>query len=124
MAYHSTEKRQEAPQPSIFTKLVEPKLSPVGGQFSKMYRHQSFAEERRSGKGHRAYFLRRLKWYRKRLPHSSIEQDHELVILGARQRHSLLMNTMRGRGPDLCSPYPPVLWQAIDNRPRGQNVGH
>jgi hypothetical protein len=93
-------------------------------QFSKADVHQWLGEEWRGGKSHRADFLRRLKWNCEGLPHGSVKQHHQLVILRAGECHPLLMETMHGGGLSLGALRPRVVWQAGDDWPRGQDVGH
>lgn len=93
-------------------------------QFSKVDVHQWFGEAGRGGKSHRTDFLRRLKWNCESLPHGSVKQHHQLVILRACECHTLLMETMHGGGLSLGSLCLRVAWQAVDDWPRGQDVGH
>ena len=109
---------------AVISANVVSQLDSRRSQFSKADVHQWLGEEGRGGKGHRTDFLRRLKWNCEGLPHGSVTQQHQLVILRAGECYPLLMETMHGGGLSLGSPCSRVAGQAVDDWPRGQDVGH
>lgn len=100
------------------------KLDSRRSQFAKADVHQWLGEKGRGSKRYRTDFLRRLKWNCEGLPHGSVKQHHQLVILRAGECHPLLMETMHAGGLSLGSSSPRVAWQEVDDWPRGQDIGH
>ena len=84
---------------------------------------QVLGEEGRGRKTHGTE-LRSPKWNDKALTHGPIKKHHQLIIFLAGERHRLSMEALSRGVLRLGSPCLHVAGQAVDDRPRSQDIGH